>query len=172
MGRVLSVVVLLALLLPGRADEKPPSPEQVRKLVSNGGKCWSSSEKPSGNSMTIDNTKVEDKPGKRLWIWPAKDQVYDIVDGKAKVKLQWYVRPGQKPPNKGEAFPIFQFPDEALSFGLSVYSPGAELTPGATHGECDAELSLDKQKDGEQRFGFVLQEASNAVKLRAKKKAN
>jgi hypothetical protein len=164
--------MLLVLVLPGRADEKPPSPEAVQKLVSKGGKYWSSSEKPSGNSMFIGNTKVEDKPGKRLWLWPAKDQVYDIVDGKAKVKLRWYVRPGQKRPTTDEEFPVIQFTDEPLSVELSVQFPGVKLTPGAAHGECEVELSGDKEKDGEQRVGFVLQEASNAVKVRAKKKVN
>src|SRR5690242_12596416 len=134
MGRVLSVGVLLAFVLAGRADERPPSPEQVQKLVSQGGKYWSSSDKPSGNSLFIGNTKIEDKPGKRLWLWPAKDQVYGIVDGKVKVKLRWYVRPGQKPPQKEEAFPVLQFTDEPLSIGLSGQFPGVQLTPGANHG--------------------------------------
>jgi hypothetical protein len=172
MCRVVLVGVLLALALPGRADEKPPSAEEVQKLVSKGGKYWSSLEKPSGNSMDIGNTKVEDKPGKRLWLWPAKDQVYDVVDGKARVKLRWYVRPGQKQPNTDEEFPVIQFTDEPRSFGLSMQFPGVKLTPRAAHGECEAELSFDKEKSGEQRLGFVLQEASNAVKVRAKKKAN
>src|SRR5437879_3449551 len=170
MSRLTSVCLVLALILPSRADEKPPSPEAVQKVVSKGGRHWSSSEKPSGNSMTINGAKIEDKPGKRLWIWPAKDQIYDVVDGKVKIKLLWYVRPGQKPPKADEEFPVIQFSGEPLSLELSVQFPGVKLTPDAVCGECEVKLSVDEERDGEQKLGFVLQEASNAVKIRGKNK--
>src|SRR5438132_6989183 len=115
------------------ADEKPLSPEAVQKLIAKGGKYWSASEKPSGNSMTLGNTKIEDKPGKRLWLWPAEDRIYDIIDGKAKIRLRWQLRPGGKRPASDEEFPVIQYADQAFSFGIEWQFPGVKLPPDAGH---------------------------------------
>ena len=77
---------------------------------------------------------------------------------------------GQKPPKADEEFSVIQFSSEPLSLELRVQFPGVKLTPDAVCGECEVELSVDEERDGEQKLGFVLQEASNAVKIRGKKK--
>jgi len=82
--------------------EFPPELQKVKKLLDNGGKNWSS---PT-------HSKVEDgrleylQPGRRVYIWPVEDKLYEsvAVSGtggySVQVSFRWALQPGAAMPNE------------------------------------------------------------------------
>jgi len=160
-----AVISILLVLLVGAISLGQDS-ESINKKLEKGGKHWS-----APNKVSVGNDHIV--TGKKLWILPEEDRVFEIKKSKLSIPFNWQVQSAQKVPSGVFVSIFFQARNADGEIQWNNLSKRIEVNKDAEKMTYQAQFDMEKYS-GEFEVIFYLhagnyfEPESNLLRLKVK----